>query len=314
MNELMKRFSHIKTDYNLADLTTLKIGGNAKYFLLSKDIEEIKSIINFCSNNGIKFRIIGGGSNSLVSDKGYDGLIIKFDSKDIIVNGNMFIVGAGVVLANFIDFSLKNGSIGQAFLAGIPGTIGGAIYGNAGAYGQDMSNIVDSVKVLNDKYEIQEIPNIECSFSYRESIFSSKKCVIFEVKIILEKGDIKESKEIIKQRIQDRVSNHPLEYPNAGSWFKNIFLDNKIRKKLQDLDISRFEEHKKIPAAFLIEQAGLKGLNIGDAEVSKKHANFLINKGNASAEDVIKLSNLVKEKIKDKYDIELHEEVQYIGF
>jgi UDP-N-acetylmuramate dehydrogenase len=315
MDELLNKFEHIRADYNLADLTSFKIGGNAKYFLETKDINELKEVLFFCQENNIDFKVIGGGSNLLVNDTGFNGLIIKYINREMSLENDIFKVGAGVVLLNFVNYVSQKKYTGQEALAGIPGTIGGAIYGNAGAYGQDIGNIIKLVKVLDEKGEIKILSPVECQFEYRHSVFSSNNYIILEAEIKLEKGTCdSDCQKTIKERIMMRVQKHPLNFPNSGSWFKNIFLTDEVKEKLKEFDLSKFEKYQKIPAAFLIEQAGCKGHQIGGAQMSEKHANFLINKEDAKAQDVIDLSDYIKKVVKEKYDIELEEEVQYVGF
>lgn len=314
MDKLLEKFSNIKKNYNLASLTTFKIGGPAKYYLETKNVKELQEVIIFCKENNISFKVIGGGSNLLVNDLGYNGLIIKYINRDIDLIDNIFKVGAGVILLNFVNYSLEKGYAGQESLAGIPGTVGGAIYGNAGAYGRAIGDLIRTVKIIDENGFIQILSQEDCFFNYRKSIFSSQKIIILDAEIILEKKDNQAEKEIAENNIITRAEKHPLNYPNSGSWFKNVTLNEEIKERLSELDLSLFEKHQKIPAAFLIEKAGLKGYQLGGAQVSEKHANFLVNKNSANAKDVINLSNYIKEKIKEKYNIELEEEVQYVGF
>ena len=314
MTELINKFHHIKIDYSLAPLTTFKIGGPAKYYLETKDVEELQEVIKFCQDNNIDFKVIGGGSNLLINDLGYEGLIIKYINRDIDLIDDVFKIGSGVILLNFVNHSLERGYAGQESLAGIPGTIGGAIYGNAGAYGQAIGDLIKSVKIIDEDGNIKILSGEECNFNYRQSVFSLLKCIILDTEIVLEKKDNQEAKEIANHNIMIRAEKHPLNLPNSGSWFKNIDLTKEVKEKLRYFDLNKFEKYQKIPAAFLIESAGLKGYQIGGAQMSEKHANFLVNKENASAQDVVNLSNYVKEKVKEKYNIQLEEEVQYVGF
>lgn len=313
MNEFTTKFPNIKENVSLAKFATFNIGGNAKYFLETDNIDELSNVIKFCNNNDIKFRVLGWGSNVLVSDNGFNGLIIKLKNDSIEYDRGYFEIGAGLGLSKFLNFTLDNGYVGSEFLAGIPGTIGGAIYGNAGSYGVDMSSIIESVKTIDERGNIEEFNKYGCNFSYRDSIFKTINVIIFSAKIKLEKGDADTSKKLVQERILERISKHPSEFANAGSYFKNIVLTYEIEQRLnQFLDISKFLESKKIPAGFLIESLGLKGFCVGDACVSEKHGNFLINKGAATAKDVIELANIIKKQILDKYGLELEEEVQYI--
>ncbi len=314
MNELLKKFPNIETEYNLAQLTTFKVGGQAKYFLISDDLEEIQAVIKFCLENEIKYQIIGAGSNLLISDQGFAGLIIKINNKDIDVNDSRLKVGAGVLLFEFVNLALKNNLTGHDFLIGIPGSMGGAIYGNAGSYGNDIASIVQSVRIIDGQGNIKELNQEECRFAYRDSYFKHNVCLIFDVFLSLQKGNVDEFRKKMIERFKVRKNIHPMEFGNAGSFFKNIEITEDVKDKLNGkLDISKFDG-KKIPAGFLIEQADLKGWQVGGAEVSEKHANFLINKNNAKAQDIFDLADLIKKKVFDKYGIELQEEVQYIGF
>ncbi len=313
MSKFLKKFPNVKQSIGLASLTTFNIGGNAKYFLETNDVEELSNIIKFCSSNDIKFRVLGWGSNVLISDNGYDGLIIRLKNDSIEYSSGYFEVGAGLSLPKFLNFIINNGYVGCEFLAGIPGTIGGAIYGNAGSYGIDTSSIVESVKTISNNGIIEEFDKYGCNFSYRDSIFKTINAIIFSAKMKLEMGASEESKRLVQTRILERITKHPSEFANAGSYFKNIIMTEEIEEKLdQFLDISKFLESKKVPAGFLIESLGLKGFCVGDACVSEKHGNFLINKGNAKAREVIELAGIIKKQILEKYNIELEEEVQYI--
>ncbi len=311
MNEFTERFQNIQENISLKEFTTFKIGGNARYFLTSDDIDEIRNVIKFCNENNIKFKVIGWGSNLLVGDDGFDGLILKIINKNINFSDGIFHIGAGIMLRKFIEFAIEKEFIGHEFLAGIPGTIGGAIYGNAGGYGKDISNIVESVEIIDNNCNIKILEKKDCDFDYRDSVFKKNNFIIFSAKIKLEKGDIEKSKRLIEDRIKEKLEKQPKNF-SAGSFFKNIELNDDIRKKLNKLDISKFEQSGKIPAGFLIDSVKLKGHCIKDACVSEIHGNFLINKGNAKAKDVLKLSEYIKKQVKKKYKIELEEEVQSI--
>ncbi|HNZ86359.1 MAG TPA: UDP-N-acetylmuramate dehydrogenase [bacterium] len=310
---IQEQFKNIELNKSLKELTTFKVGGSAKYFLEILNINELQVCIKYCNKNSIDFLILGGGSNILISDNGFPGLVIKIKSQGIELENNIFTVSAGVMLNNFLQFTLDKGYVGAEFLAGIPGTMGGAIYGNAGAYNKSICDIVNSVLCVTRGGEIVEMEKQDCKFDYRNSVFKQNKYIIFSTRIFLERGDVENSKQIIKKSIEDRNSKQPLEYPNAGSFFKNIKLTNEIRNNLRNLDISIFEKSGVIPAGFLIEKAGLKGLKVGGASVSEKHANFLINYDRSMAIDIYNLSKKIQEIIFEKYKINLEPEVQFIG-
>lgn len=307
------KFKNIELNKSLKELTTFKVGGNAKYFLESSDINELQSCIRYCNKNNIDFLVLGWGSNVLISDSGFNGLIIKIKNNDIKLENNIFYVGAGTMLNSFLQFSLDSGYVGAEFLAGIPGTIGGAIYGNAGVYNTNICDIVESVLCVSNNGEIQEIEKQDCKFDYRNSIFKQNKYIIFSAKIILTTGDVESARTIIEKNITERNSKQPLEYPSAGSFFKNVKLNEEIRNNFKDLDISIFEKSGIIPAGFLIERVGLKGLGFGGASVSEKHANFLINYKDATAGDIYNLSKKIEDIVFEKYKIKLEPEVQFIG-
>jgi len=257
----------VKKNILLKNYTTFRIGGRAKYFFIAKTKEKIIKAVKWAKENNLSFFILGEGSNLLVSDKGYKGLVIK----------------TGTPLSLYVSKGLE-------WAVGIPGTIEGAVYGNAGAFGKSMKNVVKSIEVFDTKTEKIEIfKNKDCQFGYRDSIFKKKKnLIILSVKIKSGKSDWKKIKEYLDYRKQ----RHP-KLPSAGSVFKNI---------------------GQTPAAILIDRAGLTGKKVGDAQISKKHSNFIVNLGNAKAKDVLKLIDLVKKRVKERFKIKLEEEIQYLGF
>ncbi|HNV97424.1 MAG TPA: UDP-N-acetylmuramate dehydrogenase [bacterium] len=314
MMDIQEKFKNIELNKSLKELTTFKVGGGSKYYLEILDIEELQNCVKYCNDSKIEFLVLGWGSNVLISDNGFDGLIIKLKNNDIKLENNIINISAGISLSYFLQYTLDNNFIGAEFLAGIPGTIGGAIYGNAGIPNKSISDILESVLCVTREGDIIEILKKDCKFSYRNSIFKENKYIIYGAKIILEQGDANISKEIIEKSILERNSKQPIEYPSAGSFFKNVYITDEIENNLKDsLDISIFIKLGKIPAGFLIERAELKGMTIGGAKISEKHANFLINYRNATANDIYKLSKKIEEIIFEKYKIKLEPEVQLIG-
>jgi len=270
----------------LAKYTTFRIGGLAKYFLEAKNREEIIKAVKFAKSKKLPYFILGSGSNILVSDKGFNGVVIKITASRIIKNYNIIKADAGVKLSALLNFCLKNNLSGLEWLAGIPGTAGGAIYGNAGAFGHSMAELVQEVKILNNKLH-------DLKFSYRDSVFKKNKQIILSIKLKLKKASQKAIKEKIKKYLQQKKATQPLNYPSAGCIFKNP---------------------NKKPAGYLIDQCGLKGRKIGQAQISQKHANFIVNLGKAKAIDVKKLINLAKKEVKAQFNIDIKEEIQYLGF
>jgi len=300
---------NIKKNIPLASYTTFKIGGKTKYFLSAKRKEDIIEAIKWAKNRNIKYFILGGGSNILISDKGFDGLIIKMDNRNYKISNNIIFAESGLPLSKLVKISINNNLTGLEWAVGIPGTIGGAIWGNAGAFGQTISKLILSIEILR-RGEIEILKKKTCSFSYRNSLFkNNEKFIILSAELKLKKGNSKKSKKIIQEYLNRRKTTQPTE-PNIGCIFKNPTFSPKFKidKKLIPI------KENRIPAGWLIEKCGLKGYKIGQAQISKKHANFIINLKKAKAEDVISLINLVKKKVKDKFNIQLEEEIKYVGF
>jgi len=283
----------IKENENMAKHTSFKIGGNADIFALPKNTNELKMILCFAKSENIPVFVLGNGSNLLVSDKGIEGIVISTARLDgIEVNDNSIVCESGAVLSAVCNVALKNSLTGLEFAFGIPGTVGGGLYMNAGAYGGDMSQVVKGAFCLdfsgNEHYFTKE----EMELSYRHSIFSKEKYVITKIEFELSKGDEKEISSKMQELIGKRKEKQPLEYPSAGSTFK------------------RPEGNF---AGTLIEKSGLKGFSVGGAEVSKKHAGFVINKGGATQSDVSLLIEKVKEKVLLDSGVALEPEVIFVG-
>lgn len=285
----------IEKDISLSTLTTYKTGGIAKLVVYPNNINNLKQMLKLIHKYNIKYFILGKGSNTLFSDKEFNGVIIKLDKlNNFKIKQTEIYVESGMILSKLVQASVKNELTGLEFAIGIPGTIGGAIYMNAGAYGNNMSDIVKSVIVLNEKFQIKEIPLEKLKFDYRYSIFQDNKnliCVAANIK--LEHGNHDEIASKIKENLLKRKNSQPLEYPSAGSVFRNP---------------------EGNYAGKIIEELGLKGKNIGGAEISTKHANFIINKNNASSSDILKLIKLVQKEVKDKYKIDLKLEQQLVNW
>ena len=312
----------------LKDHTTFQIGGRAKYFFIAKNNNELILAIQMAKKKKLPFFILGGGSNLLVSDNGFKGLVIKLQITNYKLQTNSkskiqkIYVEAGTFLNQLINFSVKNKLTGLEWAAGIPGTIGGAIRGNAGAFEKEMKDIIKTVTVLeisNSKSQITnkfQIPNSkfktkifnkkDCQFEYRNSIFKNNpNLIIISAELQLKKGDKKNIQEKIKEYLDYRKKNHPLNYPSAGSIFKNPL----------GFSVGRLKRGEPRPfgAGQLIEQCGLKGKKFGNVQISEKHCNFIINLGKGKAKDVIFLIKLIKQKVKKKFKINLKEEVQFLG-
>ena len=288
------KIGDILVNENLKKYNTYKVGGTASYIVFPKNVDKLIELIGFIKKYNIKYKVIGKGSNIVFSSKNFDGIIIKLDKlNDCEVDDTVIEVGAGYSLSKLAISMTKKGLSGLEFACGIPGTIGGAIFMNAGAYNSDMGYIVESVTVLNNNLEIKKLYNKELNFHYRSSFFQKNKdYVILSAKIILKNGDKKEMLEIIEDRKKRRLMSQPLEFPSAGSVFRNT-------------DIA--------PSGKLIEDCGLKGYSIGGAMVSEKHANFIINSGDATGEDIYNLIKKIKDEVLKKYNVTLLEEQEFVN-
>ncbi len=283
-------------DEPMAKHTSFKIGGPADVFIKVDNIEELKETLDLSKKNQIPLTIIGNGSNLLVTDKGIRGITAKLNLKDIEIknenNKQIIKVEAGVPVGLFSQKLLKEEITGFEELSGIPGTIGGAVIMNAGAHGKELKDILKKVTAMDYNGNIHEFTNEECLFSYRNSRFQKEKYIILQATLELEKGNSTEIKEKMDEYMQFRKEKQPIEYPNAGSTFK------------------RGED---FVTAKLIDEAGLKGYKVGGAQVSEKHAGFIVNVDNATAKDVIELTDYIKEKIEEKFGKKINLEIQIIG-
>lgn len=300
----------------LKKYTNYKIGGISERFIIVEKEEEVAEAINLAKKGG-KFFILGAGTNVLFGDDPYDGTIIKINLKTIKKTGNEILVEAGVLMADLLNFCAEKGLSGLEWAGGLPGTVGGAICGNAGAFGGEMKDPVLTVRSVGWSSDIMAFTSRnrkDCLFGYRESIFKRNNEIILNVVLSLKKRDRKEIENEINSRILYRKEHQPLEYPSAGSTFKNIPLDTvsaEVRKEFAT--VVKTDPFPVIPAAAVLDKLSLKGARIGGAEISPKHPNFFINKNNACYDDVVGLINLSKEKAKEKYGIKLEEELKIIA-
>lgn len=276
--------------------TSFKIGGNADFFVSVKTIEELKQALFYAKQKQIPSTIIGNGTNILVSDSGIRGIVIKIDIQKFgLKEENEYIeisVGSGNKMMALATQLKKQEISGFEQLSGIPGTIGGAIYMNAGAYGKEMKDIVISTRCMNMKGEIIELSNEEQKFEYRSSVFNTKEYIILDAKLNLKKGKKEDIELQMNEYLNQRKEKQPLEYPSAGSTFKR---------------------QEGIITAKLIDECGLKGYKIGGAMVSEKHAGFIVNTGDATAKDVLELIKYVKDEVYKKYGVKIEEEVKIVG-
>ena len=284
--------SNILVDEQMSLHTSFKVGGNADIFVKAYSLEEIKNVLKIVAENNIPLFVLGNGTNLLVKDEGFRGIVLQVKLENIEINETEVIVGSGVKNAVLAKRLTDNSLTGFEFASGIPGTIGGAIKMNAGAYGGEMKDIVSEVTYLDYNGNVHVINNSECEFSYRHSKFFDEKAIILQAKLNLEKGNKSEIENRVKELIEQRKEKQPVEYPNAGSTFK------------------RGEGYI---TAKLIDDCGLKGFSIGGAQVSEKHAGFIVNKNNATASDILELIEYVQKKVKEKTGEDIKLEIEVIG-
>lgn len=291
---LLENDGDIKENVSLKTLTTLKVGGISKYVFYPKDVTSLKKALTLFKKNNINYKIFGNGSNIIPSDKIYDGVIIKLSSlNNLKIEDEVIEVEAGYSLMKLAKEVIKLGLSGLEWACGIPGTIGGAVYMNAGAYKQDMSFVLEKITVLDENMNIVTLNKDELDFSYRHSRLMEENLICLSATLKLEKKDISLIEEVVNKRKEKRMETQPLEYPSAGSVFRNPFNDF---------------------AGRLVEECNLKGKQIGGAMISLKHANFIINKDNATGKDVLDLINLAKKEVKEKFNIELKQEQELFNF
>lgn len=308
---------NIQEMVSLAPLTSFRIGGLAKYFVQIKTIKELQEALDFSKEKNLVFYVVGSGTNLLVNDGIFEGLIIQMKMSGISVEENLVKVEAGVPLIKAVNFSAENGLSGMESLGGIPGTVGGAIRGNAGAFGSEIKAVVKTVTAFDvDKKEVVEFSSEQCDFSYRSSVFKkNKNLIVLAGTLELQKSEAAEVQEKTKDVIMKRASRGLHGVRSAGSYFMNPTTTNEKLLKEFEMESGNPARNNTLPAGWIIERAGLLGKQIGGAQVSPQHANYIINAtGDATAENVIMLVSLVKQQVRDQFGIQLQEEVNYLGF
>lgn len=274
--------------------TTFRTGGPALYFVTPSCEKEIASVVNLCRREKMPYYILGNGSNLLVSDKGYDGVIISMTKgfSQIEVRDQVITAGSGALLSRIARTALEESLTGLEFAAGIPGTLGGAVVMNAGAYGGEMKQVLQSVSVLTKDGQVKEIPAEELELGYRKSCIQREEYIVLSAEILLKQGEKSEIQAQMEDFAARRREKQPLEYPSGGSTFK------------------RPEGYF---AGKLIEDAGLKGFTVGGAQVSEKHSGFVINRNGATSADVYELCRQVQARVKEKFGVDLEMEVKRLG-
>ena len=284
----------IQIEEPMRNHTTFRVGGPAEFFVQPKTAQEVQGLVKLCKEKEVPYYIVGNGSNLLVSDKGYEGVIIQIykQMNQVKVEGAQIHAQAGALLSMIAKRALDAELTGFEFAAGIPGTLGGACVMNAGAYGGEMKDVLKSVTVLTDKGEVKTLAKEELELGYRTSVIAKKGYIVLEAVLELQKGEKEKIQAVMDDLKERRVTKQPLEYPSAGSTFK------------------RPEGYF---AGKLIQDAGLRGFQVGGAQVSEKHCGFVINKDQATASDVMNLMNQVSDKVYEEFGVRLQPEVKRLG-
>jgi len=307
----------IEENVVLAPYTSFRVGGQARYFVAVTSTEELQEALTQAKAADWPVFILAAGSNVIVSSLGFDGLVIQVKIAGYSTEGNIITSGAAELMSTLVDASIGQGLAGLEWAGGLPGTFGGAIRGNAGAFGGEIKDSIATVtSVHQDSHEITTRHNNECQFGYRESIFKTKPNeIIISATVQLKSGDKEELRKIADDHISYRQTHHPLEYPNSGSIFKNTPVEKVPADILpQFKDVIKTDPFPVVPTAKIIADAGLSGTQIGQAQVSTKHTNYIVNLGGATGEDIVGLINKVKEVVQTKFGITLEVEPELLGF
>lgn len=284
----------IKVDEPMKNHVTFRVGGPADFFVMPENGEELERVLKQCAKHEMPYYIIGNGSNLLVSDQGYRGVVIQLfrQLSHIQCEGNVIRAQAGALLSAVANRALEEGLTGFEFAAGIPGTLGGACVMNAGAYGGEMKDVLKTVTVLTREGEFRTLEKNELELGYRTSIIAKRDYIVLEAQIELQEGNPEQIKEVMDDLKERRITKQPLEYPSAGSTFK------------------RPEGYF---AGKLIQDTGLQGFQVGGAQVSEKHCGFVINKDQATAADIAELIRQVQDRVEEKFGVRLETEVKRLG-
>jgi UDP-N-acetylmuramate dehydrogenase len=292
--------SRLEFDKRLAQLTSFKTGGPARYFYSAQTIDDIVRAVKAAREFGLAYFILGGGSNLLVSDQGFDGLIVKVDVTGIRMIGETEVgCGAGEKLMSLVNFSAENSLTGLEFASGIWGTVGGAIYGNAGAYGSEIGSVLTEAVLVDKEGNIKTVDRAYCRFGYRDSYLKTTGEIVVNALFRFKKGNKQQVRRQVAEILSLRRPKHPADGMSAGCFFKNI--------------PDPQEKHGKMPAGRLLEQVGAKQLAVGGAKVFEKHANIIVNTGSATSQDIRRLADILKQKVYERFGIKLQEEVIQLG-
>lgn len=306
----------LKENEPLSKHLVFRVGGSAKWFVEVESVEEIKAVMKIALDNNIKWEVIGGGSNALASDQGFDGVIIRVAMRGLRFDETHAFAEAGVPSVMLARQSADAGLAGLEWMASLPGTVGGAVRGNAGCFGSEIKSTISAVTVLRDG-QVVRIESKDLEFGYRCSPFKTchTRDIILEAEFDLKREDSSVIKERMSFILDKRKISQPIASGTAGCTFKNYEIQDGDLENLKKIEVPQsMIDTGFVSAGWLIDQADLKGTNIDGARISEDHANFIINDGTATADAIVQLISLVKTKVRDQFGIQLEEEIHYIGF
>lgn len=300
-------------DELLSELTRFGIGGPAALYVETPSESSFIEVLRRLRASGSRWVVIGGGTNLIVSDHGFDETVVRLTAREIRVEGNLVHAAAGAVLQDLVDFTIDQGLAGVHTMTGIPGSVGAAVYGNAGAYGRSLAQSVLAVRFF-DGSSVRTLDNAGCGFRYRESVFKrNKDWIIFGVTLELERGDGAALRAKATEILDIRNRKYPPTMKCAGSIFKNLLFDE-LPESVQEQVPARVIIEGKVPSAFFLEQVGAKGMKNGDIHVADYHANLIYNAGRGTAEELVEVIRELKARVRERFGFDLCEEVQYVGF
>jgi UDP-N-acetylmuramate dehydrogenase len=303
----------VLVDAPLSRYTRFGIGGPADIYAETESVDAFVAALTSARASGWPVMVIGGGTNLIVSGDGFQGVVLRYRASRLIADGTRVSADAGAVLQDLVDFTVDRGLNGLETLAGIPGSVGAAVYGNAGAYGHSISERVVSVRFYDGR-TVRVFDNAACEFRYRESIFKAhKEWIIFSAELLLDAGDAAVLRKTADDIVKIRSEKFPVTMKCAGSIFKNLLLNELPPRVAQQVPATAVREGK-VPAAWFLEQAGAKGLQRGDIHVATYHANLIYNAGAGTADDLYALIQELKQRVRERFGIEIEEEVQYVGW
>lgn len=310
--------SKIKENVSLASMTSFKIGGIARYFVEISSKEELPEIFDWITENKLEYILFSGGTNVLINDNEFKGIVIKIANKGVDLKGERIEAGAGAEFSQVVRKAVSADMTGLEWAVGIPGSLGGAVRGNAGAFGLYISDSVETVEVFNiKKGKFEMFSTKDCVFDYRESVFKKDKdLLIWKIILKLKKGDPARIKDDITRYIEYRNKTQP-KLPSAGCIFKNVPFEV---LKNGNLNLAKAAEKEnvvkggKVGAGWIIDRLGLKGKTIGGTKISLEHASFIVNTGGAKAEEVVMMISYIKQQVRDEFGVQLQEEIEYLGF